>query len=68
MVVWSLPIKMNYDNRSRERTLNKTPLIDLQLPRSPVMLRSTWLDRGFGYAGASSESNEGNEEQVSNLE
>lgn len=48
MVIWSLPIVMNYDNRSRERTMTKTPLIDLQLPRSPVMLRSTWQDRGFG--------------------
>lgn len=66
MVVWSLPITMNYDNRSRERTISKTPLIDLQLPRSPVMLRSTWLDRGFGYAGAGN--NGDNNEQVSNLE
>ncbi|HVT13509.1 MAG TPA: hypothetical protein VHE55_14690 [Fimbriimonadaceae bacterium] len=47
MVVWSLPMTMNYDSRIRERSMTKTPLIDLQLPRSPVMLRSTWQDRGF---------------------
>lgn len=47
MVVFSLPMYMNYDSRIRERTISKTPLIDLQLPRSPVMLRSTWQDRGF---------------------
>lgn len=49
IVAWSLPVKLNYDNRIRERTVNRTPLIDLQLPRSPVMLRSTWQDRGFRY-------------------
>lgn len=49
MVVWSLPMDMNYDHRIRERTATNTPLIDLQLPRSPVMLRSTWKDRGFVF-------------------
>ncbi len=49
MVVWSLPMTMNYDSRIRERSMTKTPLIDLQLPRSPVMLRSTWQDRGFTF-------------------
>lgn len=51
MVVFSLPMRMNYDNRIRERTITKAPLIDLQLPRSPTLLRSTWQDRGFsqGY-------------------
>lgn len=47
MVVFSLPMKMNYDNRIRERTSNQTPLIDLELPRSPSMFRATWQDRGF---------------------
>ncbi|MFN8219940.1 MAG: hypothetical protein U0S12_07380 [Fimbriimonadales bacterium] len=47
MVVFSMPMTMNYDHRIRERNLTSTPLIDLQLPRSPVMLRSTWQDRGF---------------------
>lgn len=46
MVVFSVPMKMNYDTRVRERSLSTTPLIDLQLPRSPVLLRSTWQDRG----------------------
>ncbi len=49
MVTWSLPLKMNYDTRIKERTLTSAPLIDLQLPRSPVMLRSSWQDRGFSY-------------------
>lgn len=51
MVVFSLPMYMNYDSRIRERALTKTPLIDLQLPRSPVMLRSSWQDRGFTLRG-----------------
>lgn len=49
IVTWSLPVRMNYDNRIRERGVSKTPLIDLRLPRSPVMLRATWQDRGFVY-------------------
>ncbi|MBX3117642.1 MAG: hypothetical protein KF784_01140 [Fimbriimonadaceae bacterium] len=49
MVVFSLPMRMNYDNRIRERTITKAPLIDLQLPRSPTLLRSTWQDRGFSH-------------------
>ncbi|MBC8064746.1 MAG: hypothetical protein H7Y17_07950 [Chlorobia bacterium] len=49
MVVFSLPMYMNYDNRIREKGINKQPLIDLQLPRSPVMLRSAWQDRGFSF-------------------
>lgn len=51
MVVFSLPMQMNYDTRIRERGLNSNPLIDLRLPRSPVMLRSTWQDRGFSMGG-----------------
>lgn len=47
IVTWSLPVIMNYDNRIRERTITRNPLIDLNLPRSPVVLRSTWQDRGF---------------------
>lgn len=54
IVTWSLPVRMNYDNRIRERGITKTPLIDLRLPRSPVMLRATWQDRGFylGHGGS----------------
>lgn len=47
MVLFSLPMKMNYDSRIRERQITQQPLIDLNLPRSPVMLRSTWQDRGY---------------------
>lgn len=47
IVTWSLPIRMNYDNRIRERELTRQPLIDLDLPRSPTILRSIWQDKGF---------------------
>ncbi|MCA0362017.1 MAG: hypothetical protein LCH41_13320 [Armatimonadetes bacterium] len=47
IVTWSLPIRMNYDNRIREREVTRQPLIDLDLPRSPTILRSTWQDKGF---------------------
>lgn len=49
IVTWSLPVIMNYDNRIREREVDTNPLINLELPRSPVLLRSTWQDRGFFY-------------------
>jgi hypothetical protein len=49
MVVWSLPMKMNYDTRIKERSMNQKPLIDIKLPRSPVLLRSTWQERGISY-------------------
>ena len=51
MVVYSLPMQMNYDNRIRERGIRKQPLIDISLPRSPSLLRSSWQDRGF-FMGA----------------
>jgi hypothetical protein len=47
IVTWSLPIRMNYDLRIREREVTSQPLIDLDLPRSPTILRSTWQDKGF---------------------
>ena len=47
MVVFSLPMHMNYDNRIRERGISKTPLVDIMLPRSPVLLRTSWHERGF---------------------
>ena len=53
MVVWSIPMRMNYDSRIRERNISSTPLIDLSLPRSPVMLRSAWQDRGFKFGTTS---------------
>lgn len=49
LVTYSLPLKMNYDNRIRERQLTNQPIIDIKLPRSPVLLRSTWQDRGFHW-------------------
>ncbi|MFM9873950.1 MAG: hypothetical protein ACKVQS_10860 [Fimbriimonadaceae bacterium] len=47
IVTWSLPIRMNYDVRIREREVTKQPLIDLDLPRSPTILKSSWQDKGF---------------------
>lgn len=49
LVTWSLPLEMNYDNRIRERQLTNQPMIDIKLPRSPVLLRSTWQDKGFQW-------------------
>jgi hypothetical protein len=49
MVVWSLPMYENYDSRVRERGPDQQALIDLQLPRSPMMLQSTWQDMGFSW-------------------
>ncbi len=46
MVLYSLPMVMNYDHRIRERKITKKPLIDLNLPRTPVLIRSSWQDRG----------------------
>ncbi len=46
MVLYSLPMVMNYDHRIRERAITKKPLIDLNLPRTPVLVRSTWKDKG----------------------
>lgn len=47
IVTWSLPIRMNYDTRIRERGPDEPPLIDLQLPRQPTLMRSTWQDKGY---------------------
>lgn len=47
IVTWSLPIIMNYDNRVRERGPDEPPLIDLNLPRQPTLMRSTWQDKGY---------------------
>ena len=47
MVVWSLPMAENYDNRIKERSLTQQPLIDLDLPRSPTIITNTWQDQGF---------------------
>ncbi|GMV35652.1 MAG: hypothetical protein AMXMBFR61_01600 [Fimbriimonadales bacterium] len=47
MVLWSLPMKMNYDNRIRERALTNSPLIDIALPRSPSLTRAVWQSKGM---------------------
>lgn len=49
MVIYSLPMTMNYDTRVKERNLTQKPLIDIKLPRSPVLMKSTWQDRGTTY-------------------
>jgi hypothetical protein len=49
MVIYSLPMSMNYDTRIKERTLSQKPLVDVKLPRSPVLMKSTWQDRGTTY-------------------
>lgn len=51
MVVWSLPMIENYDDRVHERTLTASPLIDVNLPRSPTLTRTAWQDRGFSWSG-----------------
>lgn len=52
MVLWSLPMKMNYDGRIKELSLSKQPLIDIALPRSPQLTRNAWQDRGFYFTPA----------------
>ncbi|MBX3110644.1 MAG: hypothetical protein KF857_01430 [Fimbriimonadaceae bacterium] len=47
IVTWSLPIRMNYDHRIKERSLNQKPLIDIDLPRSPTLIRYSWRDLGL---------------------
>lgn len=51
MVIYSLPMVMNYDHRIRERKLSNKPLIDLNLPRTPFQVRSTWQDMGLVLGG-----------------
>jgi hypothetical protein len=51
MVVDSLPMIENYDNRIHERSLTAQPLINVNLPRSPALLISAWQDRGFTWVG-----------------
>ena len=49
MIIYSLPMRMNYDTRVKERSLSQKPLVDIKLPRSPVLMKSTWQDRGTTY-------------------
>lgn len=42
MVLYSLPLRLNYDNRIRDRGPGTQPLIDIQLPRAPKMIPKLW--------------------------
>ncbi len=42
MVLYSLPLRINYDNRIRDRGPGTRPLIDIDLPRAPKMLPREW--------------------------
>lgn len=42
MVIYSLPLRMNYDNRIRDRGPGTQPLIDIDLPRAPKMVPKLW--------------------------
>ncbi len=50
MVTWSLPMILNYDGRIKEQSPGQSPLIDINLPRSPAILSVAWQDRGFYYS------------------
>ncbi len=49
MVIYSLPMKINYDPRIHERSLTAAPQIDVALPRSPRLRRLGWKDQGFSH-------------------
>jgi hypothetical protein len=44
-----LPMFENYDPRVKERVFTSRPLVDVVLPRSPKLNRSTWQERGVSY-------------------
>jgi len=50
MVLYSLPLRMNYDNRIRDRGPGTQPLIDIDLPRAPKLVPKVWqvLSGGTG--------------------
>jgi hypothetical protein len=50
MVVWSLPMNENYDERIRDQGPSSNPLIDIDLPRSPVVLQTSWKSLGFSMS------------------
>ena len=49
MVLYSLPMRMNYDPRIKERSMSGAPQIDVALPRSPRLTRLGWKDQGFTH-------------------
>ncbi len=42
MVLYSLPLRFNYDWRIRERSLDDQPLINIELPRVASVIRLAW--------------------------
>lgn len=50
MVLYSLPLRLNYDNRIRDKGPGTRPLIDIDLPRAPKMVPKLWqvLSGGTG--------------------
>ncbi|GBC93509.1 hypothetical protein HRbin15_02000 [bacterium HR15] len=46
MVLWSIPMWFNYDWRIRERSLDDTPLINIELPRVASVRRMAWRRHG----------------------
>jgi hypothetical protein len=50
MVLYSLPLRMNYDNRIRDKGPGTRPLIDINLPRAPKLVPKVWqvLSGGTG--------------------
>ncbi len=42
MVLYSLPLRFNYDWRIRERSLDDQPLINIELPRVASVMRLAW--------------------------
>ena len=49
MVIFTLPMLMNQDTRVKETKPDSSSLIDINLPRSPVITQIAWQDRGFHY-------------------
>jgi hypothetical protein len=42
MVLYSLPLRFNYDWRIKERSLDDQPLINIELPRVASVVRLAW--------------------------
>ena len=50
MVVYSLPMNENYDERIRDQGPSNNPLIDIDLPRSPTIAQDSWKAAGFSMS------------------
>lgn len=44
MILFSLPLRMNYDNRLRRRLDTNQPLVDIKLPVAPEFIRLAWTE------------------------